>query len=786
MNSQALPEPAPQSERALSLFDEVMERFESAWARHRRRVQGLPLGRASALKPGSGVERRGRGFEALDADPQLHPRRRRYAPGYYLLYVHVVPPSEGAYATLYVDDGEGFREGLSFGLRVHPARPVFRIVRLERAARALRFDPIEEPGPFEVRAFAFVRVPAAFARRRMETRLALLHEKTRGKSAPLVRAFVTSEARARGRSYDEALVPLYGGTFLRRVRRGDYSAWRALVEAPAEAELDENRAAILGALPARPRISVLVPTYDTDPEHLEACIESVRAQSYPGWELCIADDASKKRHVRAMLEDFARRDPRVKLVFREDNGHICRASNDALALATGDYVAFLDHDDALTPNALLHVVRALAESPSAALVYGDEDKLGEDGVRRDPHFKPRWNPELLLAQNYIGHLVVARTEHVRALGGLRPGFEGSQDHDLLLRLTERLCPEQIVHVPHILYHWRASATSTARDAGAKSYTAEAGRRAVADALARRGEAGTVEHAPAVPNGYRVRFSLPDEAPLVSLIVPTRDAVDLLSVSVGSILSKTTYPNFEILVVDNESAKAETIAYFKRIGKDRRVRVLDYHAPFNFSEINNFAVREAHGTVVGLVNNDIEVVNGDWLTEMLGHALQPEAGCVGAKLLYPNDTVQHAGVIIGLGGVAGHSHKHFPKDQPGYFHRLKLTHAVSAVTAACLVVRKSVYEEVGGLDTSLAVAFNDVDFCLRVGEAGYRNIFTPYAVLYHHESATRGHETTPEKATRFNGEIARMKSRWGDALLRDPYYSPHLTLEHEDFSIGFRT
>lgn len=768
--------------RRSTLFDDAMERAEAMWARHRRRLESIRLGdSAAALEPMHGVRRVGARFESECDDPQLRVASRRRGAGYYLLYVHVVAPREGAFAKLYVDRGDGYDEDLAFGLTVHPTRPVFRIVRLTRPVKRLRFDPAEEPGPFEVRAFRFHRVPAAFARRRMLRRLALQHPQLKGRGPAEIRAHVADEARETRRSFDDVLVDLYDRTFVPRPRRPDYVAWQSLVEAPAEAAIRADRDAILASLPARPRISVLVATRETEAAHLDACIESVRAQTYPDWELCIADDASTKPHVREVLERHARDDARIRTIYRSSSGSVCRAINDALALATGDFVALLDPDDVLASNALLHVARSLAEHPGAALVYGDHDKLRADGRRESPHFKPRFNPELLLAQNYIGHLFVARTDRVRALGGLRAGFEGSHDHDLLLRITEGLALDAIVHVPRILHHAREAPNR----ADAEADAAAAGRRAVADALARRGCAANVDPVPDVPHGYRVRWELPERAPLVSLVVPTRDAVDLLSTCVDSILRKTTYPRFEVLVVDNGSKEPATLAYLATLEADPRVRVLRYDAPFNYSAINNFAVRHAHGAVVGLVNNDVEVIHGDWLTEMIGHAIRPEIGCVGAKLLYPNDTVQHAGVIIGLGGVAGHSHRHFRKDHPGYFHRLRLAHALSAVTAACLIVRKSVFDEVGGLDTSLAVAFNDVDFCLRVREAGYRNVFTPHAELYHHESATRGHDTSPEKAARFQDEFARMQSRWGDALLRDPYYSPHLTLDFEDFSIGLR-
>ncbi len=765
---------------AETFLDVGLTRIETLWEKHRQLIERWAVGDlASSLVPRAGVERGDGGlYEAADNDPQFAVPRGPWGRGYYLLYVYVDSGRHGDFAKLYADDGDGFREERSFGLRLHPSRPVFRIVRFDGRVRALRFDPVEQHINFQIRRFRFHRVPAAFARRRMIRRLMLRHPEMIGRSTREVVLFVRALARARGAAFEQILYALYGETFLSGCPRGDYPSWQRQVEAPMEADVERNASAILGQLRVRPRISVLMATSDPEVPGLEESIDSVLAQTYPEWELCIADDASKGPLVRALLERFAREDDRIKLRLRAAEGRVCRASNDALSLATGEFVALLGQGDVLPKNALLHVARAVDAQPGANLLYGDEDKLDASGERVDPHFKPRWNPELLLAHNYIGHLAVARTERVRALGGFRPGFEGSHDYDLLLRLTEGIGASSIVHVPHVLYHWRHLSSASAATA-----SAEAGKAAVGDAIARRGESARVDHAPGVPNAYRVRWALPAAPPLVSLLVPTRDGVEVLSTCVDSVLARTSYPRFELLVVDNGSVTREALAYLATIALDPRVRVLRYDAPFNFSAINNFAVQAANGELVGLVNNDVEVIEPDWLSEMVSHAVRPEIGCVGAKLLYPDGTVQHGGVITGIGGVAGHAHRRVPSNHPGYFGRLLLAHSMTAVTAACLLVRKGVYEHVGGLDERLAVAFNDVDFCLRVREAGYRNIFTPHAVLYHHESATRGHDATPEKAARYQAEFALMKSRWGRTLGEDPAYNPNLSRDHEDFSIG---
>jgi GT2 family glycosyltransferase len=561
---------------------------------------------------------------------------------------------------------------------------------------------------------------------------------------------------------------------------GTYSYWIKKNE-PSAADAGRLWSGELGALTGRPLISVLVPTYETPAALLQAMIDSVRAQVYPNWELCIADDASKAPHVRAIIEQAMAGDPRIKAVFRPVNGHISEASNSALDLATGDWLALLDHDDLLTPNALLEVAKEIEAHPDAAFIYSDEDKLDARGGRYEPFFKPDFSPELLRAQNYLNHLSVHRTEAVRAVGGWRKGFEGSQDYDLNLRTLETIDPARVRHIPKVLYHWRAVEGSTALARGEKDYAFTAGLKALEEHVARLGWDAAVEPVGALPF-YRVRYALPAPPPMVSLIIPTRDHADLLATCVDSVLSLTDYPSYEILIVDNGSVEPETFALFKRLTRDPRVRIVAQPGPFNYSRINNQAVAQSRGDIVALLNNDIEVINPDWMTEMAAWAAQPRIGCVGAKLYYPNDTIQHAGVILGIGGVAGHSHKYFPRSDAGYFSRLAISHDVSAVTGACLYVRREIWDALGGLDERLAVAFNDVDFCIRVREAGYTNLFTPFAELYHHESLSRGAEDNPEKVKRFNKEVGLMQKTWGERLSLDPFYSPNLSTTREDYSL----
>ncbi|MDD4913603.1 MAG: glycosyltransferase family 2 protein [Methylococcales bacterium] len=531
----------------------------------------------------------------------------------------------------------------------------------------------------------------------------------------------------------------------------------------------------------RPLISVLMPVYNVNPQWLEEAIESVRGQIYPDWELCIADDASTNPAIRPILERYAREDRRIRVVFREQNGHISAASNSALSLAGGEWIALLDHDDVLTEHALFWVADAINKQPESRLIYSDEDRIDGEGLQSEPYFKCDWNQDLFYSHNMICHLAAYKTEIVRAIGGFRTGFEGSQDYDLALRFIETIQARQIVHIPRVLYHWRVHVESTAQSFESKPYAVLAGERAINDHLQRMGVNARCELLDYV---YRVRYALPEVLPLVSLVIPTRNGLAFLRQCITSILDKTDYANFEILIVDNGSDDPDTLAYMRGLAADPRIKVIRDDNPFNYSALNNRAVKLAKGEIVGLINNDIEVISPDWLSEMVSHALRPEVGAVGARLWYANDTLQHGGVIIGIGGVAGHSHKNLPRDQHGYCGRARLTQALSAVTAACLLIRKSVYEEVGGLnETDLQVAFNDVDFCLRVREAGYRNLWTPFAELYHHESATRGYEDTPEKLARFQTEIRYMQGRWGDGLKYDPAYSPNLSLEDEQFGFA---
>lgn len=688
-----------------------------------------------------------------------------------ILHVAINGPHRTFKSKIYFDYGNGFNENDVFRFSLKKGEIASRVVRMKSPLRSLRFDPFEWLGAFYIPIFNIVPIDEAQAVAHMRRWLAR-HTRT-SPGAAMVRDL---DADMPSMSV-EALTLEY----LQAINDTDYAYWIDAIENPSLPN-DDQVAGALAGWPIKPLISIIMPVYETPEVYLRRCIESVRAQSYLNWELCIADDCSRQPHVRRVLQEYERTDTRIRVVYRAENGHISRASNSALEIAQGEFVALLDHDDELPKDALYFVVEAINKHPSAKILYSDEDKIDKDGRRFDPHFKSDWNPDLLYSQNYVSHLVVYRRDLLKTVGGFRPGFEGSQDHDLLLRCLPHVKAGEIIHIPRVLYHWRAIEGSTALAASEKTYTSDASIRALRDYFSTQGIAGIEVQAGLVPNTYRVRWPIPEPAPLVSLLIPTRDKKSITEVAVRSILDKTTYQNYEVLILDNGSVEKETLDWFMEIqNRDARVRVLRYDHPFNFSAINNFGVRHAAGSIIGLINNDIEVISPDWLTEMVSHAIRPEIGCVGAKLYYPDGRVQHAGVIVSIGGVAGHSHKYYERDSSGYFSRLKLTQNVSAVTAACLLVRREVYELVGGLDErELTVAFNDVDFCLKVREAGYRNLWTPYAELYHHESISRGYEDTPEKQRRFQHEIATMKRRWGRHLEEDPYYNPNLTKDGEDF------
>jgi GT2 family glycosyltransferase len=547
--------------------------------------------------------------------------------------------------------------------------------------------------------------------------------------------------------------------------KSEYKRWTRLCEEYRYQPDAAARAA--NSFKYRPVISIIMPAYNSPAAYLSKAIESVLNQYYREWELCICDDASPEPHVRELLESYAARDPRIKVHYSENNGGISAASNRALEMATGQFIGFLDHDDELTPDALLEVVSTL-QHVEADLVYSDEDKLDTHGNRCDAFAKPAWSPDLLLSTMYTCHFSVYRKEIVDRIGGLREGFDGSQDYDLALRFTEQT--NRIVHVPKILYHWRKIEGSAAASYQAKPYAYDAAGKALNEALRRRRIQAEVVPLPTF-GFFRIKRQLAKPG-RVSIIIPTRDKVDLLRRCIDSIEERTDYDDYEIIIVDNGSKRSETAEYLKRCGH----RVIRDDNPFNFSGLNNLGAANSEGDYLLLLNNDTEVISTEWLSALLEQAQRPEVGAVGAKLLYPDGSIQHAGVVLGIGGVAAHSHLSCAGDEGGYFNFPNIIRDYSAVTGACLMTRRALFDEMGGLnEVDLAESFNDVDYCLRLRRKGYLIVYTPFSILYHHESASRSKVVNDRENT-------YMLDKWGPEIARDPYYNPSLTRAAEDFSL----
>ena len=689
--------------------------------------------------------------------------------GWYMLEVKVASSSQIVSAYISYDYGSGFTGKNDQRVLLRDKKEQKRILYIHSRTKRLKLS-LDDDTDIDVETFKLVKITEDFAISRMRKKLGILD----------VDGYSISKL---WRSYSSYFRSIYNSSYLANLEPS-YRHWISVVERPSLPS-DAVVKSTLAQSKHKPLISIILPTYNTPDKYLVACIDSVVGQSYENWQLCIADDASKSPSVRQILEGYSNNDSRINVCYSKVNGHISKASNDALELASGEYIAFLDHDDMLAKDALYFVVESINSDPNLKLIYSDEDWADEDGKRITPHFKGDWNPDLFYSHNYITHLAVYKSDLIGKVNGLRLGVEGSQDYDLILRCLPHIQASEIHHIPRILYHWRAVEGSTALDAGEKSYTVEAGRKSLQDHFNQTNHPSVVVEPSELDNTYRIRWPVPQPEPSVTLIMPTKNMKQITEVAVSSILEKTSYANYRIIIVDNGSTDEDALKYFGGISEiDERVTVLRYNEPFNYSSINNFAVANSRSDIVGLINNDVEVINEDWLSEMVSHASRLDIGCVGAKLYYQNDTIQHAGIIMGLGGAAAHSHRYFPKEHPGYIGRLKMVQNLSGVTGACLLVRREIYNEVGGLDEeNLKIAYNDVDFCLKVREAGYRNVWTPFAELYHYESLSRGYEDSPEKQARFKRETIFLTSKWGETIERDPYYSKNLTHSREDFSIG---
>ena len=562
-----------------------------------------------------------------------------------------------------------------------------------------------------------------------------------------------------------------------------YKDWYKLYDTISSIQL-KGIQQLSGHLAYQPLFSIIMPVYNAPVIFLKKAIESLRNQAYKKWELCIADDKSTHDDVRKLLQEYQLKDKRIKIVFRKINGHISNASNSALALATGDFIVLLDQDDELPAHCLFMVATALNKNKNLGIIYSDEDKIDEKGNRFDPYFKTDWNKELFYGQNMINHLGVYNHSLIKKIGGFREGYEGSQDYDLALRCIEHLKPEQIYHIPHVLYHWRAIKGSTAISVSNKSYAVSAGLRALQDHFKRTAQSAIpMEN---VHNSIRVKWPLPKKLPLVSIIIPTKDKVSVLSTCIKSLLQNTIYTNFEVLIIDNNSEESVTHDYYKKIQlENKHIKVFAFNSAFNFSAMNNFGVKHSKGEVLVLLNNDTEVINDDWLNEMVSHCLRSEVGAVGAKLYYPNGHIQHAGVFLFEDSPGVHIYLNREKNDPGYFNKLNLVQNYTAVTAACLAVKKSVFIKAGGLDEeNLKVAYNDVDFCLKLVTMGYKNVWTPFAQLKHYESLSRGSDMDEVNLPRFKKEQSHMLQKWDSLMKNDPFFNHNLGIDTRTMQLAF--
>lgn len=569
---------------------------------------------------------------------------------------------------------------------------------------------------------------------------------------------------------------VYGGLYGVMDQAEIYKKWFAIHKVTQE-ELDNQKKA---KFDYEPKISIIVPTYNTPVKYLEEMIQSVIDQSYSNWQLCIADGSCGNAKLEKVLEEYHNKDSRIIYKLLDSNKGIAGNTNAALELADGEITGLLDHDDTLEPDALYEVVKAFQDKLVDA-VYTDEDKiLGPDWINVDPNFKPDYNIDLLRSHNYITHFFCVKTELLKEIGGFKAEYDGAQDYDVILRCTEKA--HKTRHIAKILYHWRMHDNSTAANPASKAYCHEAGRKAVEDHLKRLGIPGKVELSKLF-GGSRVIYETPGN-PLVSIVIPNKDHIDDLDKCVRSLFNVNTYKNIEVIIVENNSTQKETFEYYDSIQKEYSdVRVLMWKSGFNYSAINNFGVKEAKGDYILLLNNDTEMIAPDSISDMLGYCMRPDVGIVGAKLLYPDGTIQHAGVIIGLGGIAGHAFIGLDANQYGYMSRAYLSSDYSAVTAACLMISKDIYNEVGGLCEEYAVAFNDVDFCMKVRSKGYLVVYDAFSQWYHYESKSRGYEDTEEKQLRFKGEIETFKSKWQKELDEgDPFYNRNFPLNTESYTL----
>jgi len=699
--------------------------------------------------------------------------------GWNMIELGITHDQRSAAACLTFDLGRGFERRHSLFLVIRRGKVSKRVCFVPYGTKRIRLEPlIGQQGQFRIDHFNFVWLTPRFAYGRMINRLGYADKRFQEVDEKAIARSLKQEGKEEGISWKKLMGAYYEATFIHCAPETSYEYWQEHIEILREPS--ENKVARQQAQFDDPvELAIILVPGESGAELADAhhrLLESVRSiteQRYPHWRLYISQSLLDEHGSREWGERNGGRGERIHLV-TGDLGESLKAAC-AASDKPRDYVMLVRVGDRLGLSALFHIANHCQITPDAALIYGDDDVIDASGERTIPNFKPHWNLDYLLATNYIGHAVAFAKAQLESRLAVLSEDSRVDLHRLLLELATELEPSRIHHVPFVIYHNALANMAPPAQSANESLRAVSAyvERADPNAIVRLAE----------DKGCRITWSVPDPAPLVSLLVPTRDRVEILKPCVDTLLAVTRYPNYEVIILDNGSTCPETLTYMEAIEQDARVRVLRWNAPFNYSAINNYGVQNARGSIIGLVNNDIEPINPDWLTEMVGHACRPDIGCVGAKLYYPNDSVQHGGVILGLGGVAGHAHRFFPRAHAGYQNRLSLVQNLSAVTAACLLVRREVYDEVDGLnERDLTVAYNDVDFCLKVREKGYRNLWTPFAELYHHESISRGIDDNPVKQARAKREVDYMRRHWREALQQDPAYNPNLTMSYEDFSL----
>lgn len=680
-------------------------------------------------------------------------------------------------ARLYVDTGAGFSDAESFVIPATRLGNVNHIIKIPLDARRLRLVPMRGEGIVRLEFLQITKISWAEKTIRMIEWVI----------GDLIKFKNTNQARKYNLTWARLFTDLdgaYADCAKLRFHSAplDYESYVRKFDTLLQSDVDPIKQHI-DSFAKQPLISVLIPVCGVSVDYLELAVKSVVEQIYENWELCVAVDGVNDSKTVSYLKSISEKDRRVKVAFRDAGGYESVATNSALELAAGEFVAILGRNDVLSRHALYFVALKTNEIDGLNIIYSDGDEIDGSGVRGNGYFKSSWNPDLFFSHDMISDLAAYRTSLLREIGGLRVEFEGGQDYDLALRCVKKSTSAQISHIPRVLYHSRRRSTFGLIELNSEGDDCLAKERALSDFF--KDQPGVGVSRGNLAGTFRVQYPMPAPAPKVTIIIPTRDGGPLLKKCIHSIFHGTVYEDLEIIVVDNQSERQETIDYLQSLSLQSGVMVLKYDFPFNYSSINNFAAKYASGDVLCFLNDDVEAIQSDWLKEMVSNALRPEIGAVGAKLLYADGFIQHAGVVMGIGGFASHAHRLYPSTHPGYAGRAVLAQNFSAVTGACLVMRRDVFRAVGGFDEeNLPVAFNDVDLCLRVREAGYRILWTPYAVLNHYESYSRGDDQiSPEKRARFNREKNFMLSRWRTDQLNDPYYNENLTLDREDFTIA---